>query len=328
MWSQLSEPWQACLQEAWTAYCHGSHPVGAVINDAAGYLLTRGRNRVFEVVGPSSPPARRGGLRRPRRAAGRRIGWRGGSTVACGLAFSGGGLLGAAHFGVLRAFDEWHLAPDVLTGASAGGLVAGAVAAGAPLPAFIDYGAEASRHPLEYLRPRLLRLAAELLPEDPFAPVDSLLDSGPFIAGLVALWPPPRRTTQWRLPTVLTAVDLAALEGVAFVGGPPAAGAGPRGRWRVVTDADLAVALGATMAMPGVFSPARGATELLVDGGVADTLPVDWAPALGASRVVAVDVAFASPGLPARAGIGWVLSRSETYATATLSRLRRPPSRS
>jgi tRNA(Arg) A34 adenosine deaminase TadA len=36
------------VEEAWSAYCAGSLPHGAVISDAQGSVLARGRNRVFE----------------------------------------------------------------------------------------------------------------------------------------------------------------------------------------------------------------------------------------------------------------------------------------
>jgi tRNA(adenine34) deaminase len=48
IWSTLANPWRICLEEAWTAYCSGSVPIGACITDAAGCVLARGRNRVFE----------------------------------------------------------------------------------------------------------------------------------------------------------------------------------------------------------------------------------------------------------------------------------------
>jgi tRNA(adenine34) deaminase len=48
MWDQLELPWRACLEEAWTAYCAGSVPIGAVITGPDGAILTRGRNRIHE----------------------------------------------------------------------------------------------------------------------------------------------------------------------------------------------------------------------------------------------------------------------------------------
>ncbi len=46
MWSDLGYPWQACIEEAWAAFCVGSFPIGAVIVDADGKILARGRNHL------------------------------------------------------------------------------------------------------------------------------------------------------------------------------------------------------------------------------------------------------------------------------------------
>ena len=46
VFSDLDKPWQTCLEEAWSAYCAGSLPIGACVVDAAGNILSRGRNRI------------------------------------------------------------------------------------------------------------------------------------------------------------------------------------------------------------------------------------------------------------------------------------------
>jgi tRNA(Arg) A34 adenosine deaminase TadA len=51
-WDTLDPPCQAALEEAWTAYRAGSLPIGAVVTDSAGRILTRSRNRRFETSGP------------------------------------------------------------------------------------------------------------------------------------------------------------------------------------------------------------------------------------------------------------------------------------
>jgi tRNA(adenine34) deaminase len=48
MWNHLSVPWQAALEMAWEAYCDGCIPIGAVVTDAEGQILSRGRNRIYE----------------------------------------------------------------------------------------------------------------------------------------------------------------------------------------------------------------------------------------------------------------------------------------
>ena len=51
IWNSIPRPWQVCLEEAWTAYCAGSLPIGACITDAKGNILARGRNRIHETDG-------------------------------------------------------------------------------------------------------------------------------------------------------------------------------------------------------------------------------------------------------------------------------------
>jgi tRNA(adenine34) deaminase len=47
-WSSLSLPWRASLEQAWEAYCAGNVPIGAVVTDADGLVVSRGRNRRLE----------------------------------------------------------------------------------------------------------------------------------------------------------------------------------------------------------------------------------------------------------------------------------------
>jgi tRNA(adenine34) deaminase len=51
VWDGLSEPWRACVELAWESYCAGSLPIGAVVADADGNVLSRGRNRIYERSG-------------------------------------------------------------------------------------------------------------------------------------------------------------------------------------------------------------------------------------------------------------------------------------
>jgi tRNA(Arg) A34 adenosine deaminase TadA len=52
VWETLSEPWRACVELAWEAYRSGSLPIGAVVADAEGRVLSAGRNRIHERSGP------------------------------------------------------------------------------------------------------------------------------------------------------------------------------------------------------------------------------------------------------------------------------------
>ena len=48
-WKSLSEPWKVSFEQAWKAYCAGSVPVGAIVTNGKGEILSVGRNRVREV---------------------------------------------------------------------------------------------------------------------------------------------------------------------------------------------------------------------------------------------------------------------------------------
>jgi tRNA(Arg) A34 adenosine deaminase TadA len=47
-WDELSLPWQACMDQAWEAYCDDCFPIGAVIVNKDRNILSHGRNRIYE----------------------------------------------------------------------------------------------------------------------------------------------------------------------------------------------------------------------------------------------------------------------------------------
>jgi tRNA(adenine34) deaminase len=51
LWERLPVPWRVCVELAWEAYRAGSLPIGAVVADAEGHVLSRGRNRIHERSG-------------------------------------------------------------------------------------------------------------------------------------------------------------------------------------------------------------------------------------------------------------------------------------
>jgi len=46
MWDSISPPWQATMELVWEAYCDNCIPIAAVITDADGTILARGRNHI------------------------------------------------------------------------------------------------------------------------------------------------------------------------------------------------------------------------------------------------------------------------------------------
>ena len=58
----------------------------------------------------------------------------------------------------------------------------------------------------------------------------------------------------------------------------------------VFHEGELATAMRASMAIPGVFTPVRMDNMVLVDGGLVNNFPVDVAKAMGADIIIGVDV--------------------------------------
>jgi tRNA(adenine34) deaminase len=47
-WDELPAPWPEVFSLMWEAYLAGTIPVGAVVVDEAGEIVSRGRNRIFD----------------------------------------------------------------------------------------------------------------------------------------------------------------------------------------------------------------------------------------------------------------------------------------
>jgi NTE family protein len=172
-----------------------------------------------------------------------------------GLTLSGGGAYGAAHVGVLQELRERGIRPGIVAGTSSGALVAAAYAADVPHEA-IERAALAFRWSSiarMSLNPRLGLLDSGALTEA----IHRTLGGDPLIEEL------PRRFAA-------VATDLRTRRAVMIDSGP------------------LAVALRATIAVPGLLPPVRRGGQVLVDGGMTDNVPVRATRQLGASTLIVV----------------------------------------
>lgn len=206
-----------------------------------------------------------------------------------GLVLGGGGARGAAHIGVLQVLEEHRIPVDSVAGTSMGALVGGMYATGqspvemeATMRA-IDWGrlfrdaADRAERPMRRKRDDIANLGnAEL----GFRDRRLALPRGALQGHRLLLWL--RRQTlsvagvddfgELPLPFAAVATDIVSGERVVLRGG------------------DLALAMRASMAVPGVFAPIRVNDRLMVDGGVVENVPVRVARELGAERLIVVDV--------------------------------------
>jgi NTE family protein len=191
-----------------------------------------------------------------------------------GVALEGGGALGLAHIGVLKWFEENHVPIDRMTGTSMGALI-GALYASGTTPADIQKVAEGKAfltvfsfqtpyNDLSYRRredrrdlPQGITLGLKGGPSFRNA---LMADNGlnELLAREFILYNRTDLSYDTRpVPFRCVATDLNTLDPVVFDGGP------------------MPVAVRASIAVPGIFSPEEYRGHYLVDGGIMDIMPTD-----------------------------------------------------
>jgi NTE family protein len=206
-----------------------------------------------------------------------------------GLVLGGGGARGAAHIGVIRYLEELHIPIDYVAGTSMGSLVGAFYATGMTAEQLestvtaIDFDTlfkdSTSRSDQPYLR----KLDANLGlfgPKVGIGPKSQLLPLGAIHGQKIyflfeALTSERVQDTSFDdLPIPYRAVATDIVDGEAVV----------------IGQGNLAVAMRASMSVPGAFDPVPMGQHLLVDGGLADNVPIDVVRRMGADIVIAVDV--------------------------------------
>lgn len=212
-----------------------------------------------------------------------------------GLVLSGGGARGVAHIGVIKILDELQIPVDFIAGTSMGAIVGGLYASG--------MSADELTHFIETLdwqklltdrQPRAERSYRRKSDDRGFL-VDfdlgvnrsGLIVPEGFIQGqnfelaLKRLTLPVISIDNFdKLPIPFRAVATDIVSGEAVV----------------IDSGDLASAMRASMSAPGIFKPVRRDGRILVDGGIANNLPIKVVRGMGADILIVVDVGF--PLLP------------------------------
>jgi NTE family protein len=177
-----------------------------------------------------------------------------------GLVLSSGGAKGLAHIGVIQVLEENGIQVDALVGSSMGAYIA-AVWAFGHNSATMEKLAREVEGPWTWLRlldPVLLPRCGLVRGEKTRARLKASIGDAQF-SDLIR-------------PLRIVATNLKTLERV------------------VLSSGEVALAVQASSAIPGVCSPVRIGGDLLFDGGVVDPLPVDVARTMGAEVVIAVNV--------------------------------------
>jgi NTE family protein len=206
-----------------------------------------------------------------------------------GLVLGGGGARGAAHIGVIKLLEELHIPIDYIAGTSMGSLVGAFYATGMTAEQLeatvtaIDFDTLFQDSTARADQPYLRKLDANLGlfgPKIGIGPKSQLLPLGAIHGQKIyflfeALTSARVQDTSFDdLPIPYRAVATDIVDGEAVV----------------IGQGNLAVAMRASMSVPGAFDPVTYGDHLLVDGGIADNVPIDVVRKMGADVVIAVDV--------------------------------------
>jgi NTE family protein len=208
-----------------------------------------------------------------------------------GLVLSGGGARGAAHIGVLKMLAQMHVPIDAIAGTSMGAVIGGLYASGMS-PSEIEslmnsvnweeaFSELPPRRELSFRRKEedrdfLVKLPLGIRGGKVRLP-NGLIEGETLTRILRRATLPVSGIKDFDgLPTPFRAVatDLSTGEPVVMRAG------------------DLTTAMRASVSAPGVFSPVEREGRLLVDGGIAENLPIDVAREMHVDVLIVVDVGF------------------------------------
>jgi NTE family protein len=205
-----------------------------------------------------------------------------------GLVLSGGGARGAAHIGVLKVLEELRVPIDVIAGTSMGSIVGGSYASGQTVANMTRDVARIKTEMLAKDQPPRAEIATHLKQEDW---LDFIGPQFGYRDGSLML--PKGAITGVALEAVLR--ELALAKGAWDFDKLPipfraVATDVVTGQMTVLKSGDLAIAMRASMSVPGAIAPVQLGDKMLVDGGLTRNLPVDVARAMGADVVIAVNL--------------------------------------
>ncbi len=211
------------------------------------------------------------------------------SRPRIGLVLSGGGARGIAHIGVLKVLEEMKVPVDIIAGTSMGSIVGGLYAAGfspaemEKLVTSVEWNKAFRDKPPPEEQPfrrkqdtQQYQIDFELgFKEGKFAiPLGLVQGQGlNYILNMALIQQAKVKDFDLlKVPFRAVAADIETGEAV------------------VIGKGDLATALRASMSIPGVFAPVEMDGKMLVDGGIANNLPMDVARQMGADVLICVDI--------------------------------------
>src|SRR3989440_9403687 len=201
------------------------------------------------------------------------------SRAGVGLALGGGFARGFAHLGVLQVLEQNRIPISCIAGTSVGSILGAAYASGAPLERIIATCRTLRFRDIARWRVSRLGLASNQRLGDL---IERVFDS--------------RHLEDLRIPLAVVATDLTSREPVVF------------------TQGNLADAIRASCAFPGLFEPVEIGTRCLADGGLVAPVPTRATRDIGAATVIGISVGMQDGHRGAPTNIFQVVSRAVNAA--------------
>ncbi len=227
-----------------------------------------------------------------------------------GLVLSGGGAKGVAHIGVLKVLEEAGIPIDYIAGTSMGAIVGGLYS--------IGYNAR-DLDSLVKIQDWVHLLSDKVyrynLPFSEKEENEKYLVSLPLVEGH-RLKVPVGFINGQNIYNLFSELTIGYHDSLSFMDLPIpfscVAADLTDGKQVIMNNGNLALAMRASMAIPGAFEPVRLNNMVLVDGGISNNFPVDVVRAMGAEIVIGVDL---STGLKNMEGLNSMIGVVEQLTT-------------
>ncbi|MCA6070073.1 MAG: patatin-like phospholipase family protein [Endomicrobium sp.] len=178
------------------------------------------------------------------------------------LVLGGGGARGISHIGVLRVISEEHIPIDIVIGTSIGSIAGAFFCAGMPFDSLDDLAKTIGIKDISnYSYPSLISMF-----------LNGNLLSNENLENLINKTIGDTRFDQLKIQLICVATDLNTGEKI------------------LLREGSVAFAVRASSTIPGIFKPVEYMQRYLVDGGLAENIPVSVAKIFGADVIIAVSV--------------------------------------
>lgn len=172
-----------------------------------------------------------------------------------GLALGGGAVLGAAHIGVLKALEERNVKIDYIAGTSIGSMVASLYAFGVSVKQIEKIAIDFTWFDITNLSLSKYGLLSNAKMEKLI--LDHIQDN---------------HIENSKIPLAMVATDIS------------------NGDKVILDKGDVVKSIMASSCIPGIFIPVELKDRMLVDGAIAENVPIETVKKMGADFVIAVDL--------------------------------------